>query len=221
MSLIILSAQTHLNLLHHTSFLRGRVTPFICFDNDGISLDEFEQTELSKVCSLRNMYGNFAYADIPKGEPYGSIMVRNYALGERFDCSFINATDDIEFQEDSITIAYECLVTHFKDLDGVVGFSQDLDHDKGGVFLMGKKFMDRYLDQNICVFNPQYWHFGAQEVRWLAEKLDRFVYCKEAMVNHAHPSLGVVPIDETHNDARIKAQEDHTLMISAELRQSK
>ena len=154
----------------------------------------------------------------------GSVYCRNYMLYSLFygqyenrfalvdnlsDC-ILYATDDIEFYPNAIEDAVETLYKNFPDGDGVVGFRQEDEHHPSGVALVGRKFYERY--PSGLLFNPEYYHFAAQEVHWLAAKYDKFIHMEEVGLKHFHPGYYEEEMDSTHLDARKFYDRDHKLM---------
>ena len=139
----------------------------------------------------------------------GAVYARNWLAGD-VDDGLLYATDDIVFLNGSVEGAFERFAAWFPDDDGVVGFRQLKDHHPTGVAMMGQRFLRRYPKKQL--FCPQYFHFACQEVLWLADKLGRFHYDEDAVVDHYHPSFNPLYMDQTHIDARIHKREDQALM---------
>lgn len=143
----------------------------------------------------------------------GSVHSRNMVIPDLKD-GVLYATDDIEFSKGTIESAVKLFNACFPDDDGVVGIAQKQAHHPTGIALVGKKFIDRYPER--LLFFPGYYHFAAQEIHWLAEKLGKF----EMLVNpngghwiyHAHPCFYPEEMDQTHKDAREHSAIDHEFM---------
>ncbi len=149
----------------------------------------------------------------------GSVAARNSVIPQCED-GVLYGVDDIDFLPGCIEAALEAFNAHFPDDDGVVGICQ-VDHKNWhptGVALVGKKFLDRYPGRRL--FNPEYWHFAAQEVGWLADKLGRFYQCPEAQIRHYHPDFGrsgkvdptLASWDSTHKEARRRGEQDRAIL---------
>jgi hypothetical protein len=149
----------------------------------------------------------------------GSVYCRNLVIPDCPD-GVLYAVDDIEFQPGAIRSALACFNQHFPDDDGVVGFHQiecGDNYHPSGVALLGKRFVDRY--PNRQPFCPEYFHFAAQEIHWLAAPCGKFVLCRDAALLHNHPSFvkrgGRDPeqcsMDSTHQDARERAAQDKVI----------
>ena len=141
----------------------------------------------------------------------GSVFCRN-TLCLTVNDGLLYATDDIVFEPGSIETAFkmfnEAFTGKFED-DGVVGFVQNGSFHPTGVALVGQKFLQRYKGKQL--FFPEYFHFAAQEIFDHAERLGRFVQCKDARVFHYHPCLMKDQMDQTHADARIHKANDMKL----------
>ena len=142
----------------------------------------------------------------------GAVDCRNWIIScIRKPDGILYATDDIEFDVSAIEKAKASFNYHFgHDDDGVIGFSQDKDHNQAGVGLIGRRFLNRYPDR--MPFFPSYYHFACQEIKWLADKLGRFYYEPEAMLKHFHPDFYPDLMDQTHVDGRIHRELDHKLI---------
>ena len=150
----------------------------------------------------------------------GSVYCRNEVIRQTAD-GVLYAVDDIEFQPGSIEAALFRFNERFPDDDGVVGFSQieaGQNWHPTGIALVGSRFIDRYPERRL--FFPDYWHFAAQEVHWLAEPLGLFIQPAEALILHNHPmfakrlgsrDLEQCRMDHTHHEARVKAAQDTRL----------
>jgi len=149
----------------------------------------------------------------------GSVYCRNLVIPDCPD-GVLYAVDDIEFQPGAIRAALAAFNERFPDDDGVVGFHQIQCGDNyhpSGVALLGKRFVDRY--PNRQPFCPEYFHFAAQEIQWLAEPLGKFYLCKDAALLHNHPCFSgregrdadKFVKDATHNEARARCDQDKAL----------
>lgn len=140
----------------------------------------------------------------------GSVAIKN-KLMKRTKESVIYATDDIVFKRNAIRNAVAMLNREHWDTDAVIGFIQTgNEFHETGVALVGKKFIERYTDKQI--FNPEYYHFACQEIYWLSQYVGKFKQCKDAEIHHYHPDTHKNSEDRTHHEARLKKDEDLSLM---------
>ena len=131
----------------------------------------------------------------------GSVYCRNYVLSLGESLRYICATDDVTFRPDAIQAATEAFDEAFPDGDGVVGFVQEPNgFHPTGVVLVDHEWLARY-PKNM-MYMPAYQHFSAQEIHWLASKLDKFVQCEAAVLEHLHPAHNPKEMDVTHKEAR-------------------
>ena len=166
-----------------------------------------------KLLEVEKQGANLTTILLPQQQ--GSVAARNAFLRTHgapgFDDGVLYATDDIEFEKGAIEQALKMFNLVFPDDDGVVGFAQDRSHHPSGVGLVGKKFLARYPDKQL--FNPEYFHFGAQEIYWLAnDVLKKFVYEPRARLEHYHPAFFPLAMDKTHREARKYKSEDMALL---------
>jgi len=145
-------------------------------------------------------------------EHVGSVHARNSVIMKDIPDGLLYATDDIVFFRGAIEHAFEMFNETFPDDDGVVGFKQTVSHSPTGVALVGSAFLDRYKDRQL--FCPNYFHFSCQEVHWHAERLNKFLYDRRAIIEHYHPIYFPNEMDETHNEARVYREQDHRLMAT-------
>lgn len=155
--------------------------------------------ETFDALSAKPPYPRFEAHLLPKHS--GSVVARNSVIPQCPD-GVLYGVDDCDFLPGCIEAAFAAFNEHFPDDDGVVGICQAGHHNwhPTGVALVGRAFLDRYDGRRL--FCPEYYHFAAQEVGWLANKLDRFYQCKEAQIHHYHPGIQDVPADTTHREAR-------------------
>lgn len=140
----------------------------------------------------------------------GSVACRNYALSLGESLHYVCATDDITFRPDAIEAAYKTFQGSFPDGDGVVGFVQEpYGFHPTGVVLVDHEWLARYPSN--MMYMPAYGHFSAQEIHWLADKLGKFVQCKDAVVEHRHPGHEPGQMDTTHKEARVLQEYDREL----------
>ncbi|NQU44861.1 glycosyltransferase family 2 protein [bacterium] len=146
----------------------------------------------------------------------GAVAARNEAIkfAAQLDpeSGILYATDDVIFKPGFVNALNSQFNAAFPDDDGVLGIRQVDSHHPSGVALVGPQFLQRYPDSQL--FCPLYWHFAAQEVQWLADAVDKWVYTEEPWVEHFHPAHKKAEIDQTHKDARLRIQEDQELRDS-------
>ena len=150
-------------------------------------------------------------------EHKGATICRNLVIPKRQD-GVLYATDDIAFGPNACERALESFNEHFPDDDGVLGLAQtgNRKYHPTGVALIGKKFLDRYPGRKP--FYPEYFHFAAQEIHWLAEKLGKFYHEPRASIRHYNPFMDKKHMDQTHEDARIHKVRDKMLRESREFK---
>lgn len=131
--------------------------------------------------------------------------------------------DDLEFYPNTLEKAVKYFEQNFPDTDGVVGINHrcpghpKYDGKPYAFCMIGKKFIERYPDRQAC--SPFYTFWRQDEELYLyANSLNKFVFCKEALVNHYHPSF-FGEIDETHKLSRGKIwEEDNKMFIDRQKR---
>jgi len=145
-------------------------------------------------------------------EHKGSVFCRNVGIKYTQD-GILYATDDITFSPGSIQQAFELFNSTFFDDDGVVGFKQSRSTKDcpTGVALVGKKFLERYPNKQL--FFPEYFHFSAQEIFRLCERIKKptFITNNDLSITHYHPGFIKEEMDQTHLDARLHHQKDRAL----------
>ncbi len=148
----------------------------------------------------------------------GATVTRNKLLeqfGDEFD-AILYATDDIAFYEGVFPKLIARFEECFPDTDGVLGLKQEQGHHPTGVAIVGNRFLARY--PNCHLFCEGYFHFAAQEVKRLAEHVNKFAYTEEVMLTHFHPQNFKEEMDQTHIDARAHKVEDMVLIKERERR---
>lgn len=138
-------------------------------------------------------------------EHRGSIASRNRYIS-RYTDGVLYAVDDITFLYQDFDKLIETYNDHFPNDDGVLGLSQDQDHHLAGVGIVGQRFLDMLPGRFL--FFPGYYHFGCQEIMWLAEHYNRFAYMKNPTIIH-HKQLMQ---DQAGIDARVHRGTDHALI---------
>jgi len=144
----------------------------------------------------------------------GSIYCRNCLTSCASD-GILNATDDITFSANSIQHAFELFNTNFTDDDGVVGFIQEKrEFCPTGIALVGQKFLHRYPNKQL--YCPKYFHFGAQEIDRLCQKIPKHVFVTDdkLVIYHYHPSFLKEEIDTTHKEARCHRKAEYSFSTS-------
>lgn len=170
----------------------------VAFDGDMKSWERFAFTKRANVAQC-----------VYVAKQSGNVANRNM-LAEKCEDAVLYATDDIIFRPGSISQAIHDFREHFKDDDGVIGFTQvgNNKFSPTGVALLGKTFLCRYPNKHL--FYPKYFHFAAQEIHELALHLGKF-YLSAATVDHLNPFVRKEYRDQTHIDARIHKERDHEL----------
>lgn len=119
--------------------------------------------------------------------------------------------DDTEIYPDLIEKAANKMLEKFSDLDGIIGLAQECPghpeytYKEYGQLLIGKKFVERYQRVGYTVSCPDYFHFYQDEELWMyASSLNKFYFCKEAILKHYHPAFIKDEIDTTHPIVRNK-----------------
>ena len=140
----------------------------------------------------------------------GSVYCRNLVTQCAED-AVLYATDDIKFMPDAIEIAIKSMKEHYPDGDGIIGFNQGNqgNFSATGVALIGQKFLCRYPQRKL--FFPEYFHFSAQEIERLGNKLEKLHLEMKAELIHYHPSFNHHEIDKTHGEARLHRKADRRI----------
>jgi glycosyltransferase involved in cell wall biosynthesis len=184
-----------------------------------IPIPDFRVSVVVACDGDRETFNRIWTGDMPGGkhvEPFliadhsGSVAARNEAIKWASDLfpesGILYAVDDIVFKPGFVPALLKAYNTAFRADDGVLGIRQEDSHHPAGVGLVGASFLARY--PNKALFCPEYWHFAAQEIQWLADAVGKWAYTEEVWVEHFHPALKKAPIDQTHRDARAKIQRD-------------
>ena len=134
-------------------------------------------------------------------------IVKDYFVPCEFD-AFLGLVDDVYLNEGALDAAVQCMGEKFPDLDGVIGFNQtcvghsNYTFKEFGQCLFGRKFIERYKPVNYQICCPAYSHFYQDEEMYkYASNMGKFHFCKEATLDHNHPSF-TGDVDETHNLTR-------------------
>lgn len=138
----------------------------------------------------------------------GAVYCRNLATAQAPD-GVVCATDDVLFKPGAIGKARDLFRQKFPDDDGVLGFRQSGNHHPTGVALVGRKFLERYPEKQL--FCPEYMHFAAQEIQWLADRVGRFESTPFVVLDHLHPSKHRKEVDKTHIQSRRHKNADRSL----------
>lgn len=124
--------------------------------------------------------------------------------------------DDVELYPDYLEKCVNAMQQHYPDLDGVIGTSQECPNHPEytykvfGQVLLGKKFIERYKEVDYKVCCPDYNHFYQDEEMWsFANKLEKFHFCKDAVLKHYHPGFIKTMLDKTHGIVRQPSIKNH------------
>jgi len=142
-------------------------------------------------------------------KPNGSVKTRNDLLQSFITGDVLCAVDDVVFIDGGLEKIYEQFLDRFPDHDGILGLRQSVDHHPSGMSIIGEKTMERFIDRQA--FNPEYFHFAAQEIMDLAIKIDKWEYPEDVIFEHYHPGRYKNLSDQTHIDARAKHTQDKAL----------
>lgn len=144
-------------------------------------------------------------------EIIGSVKARN-KLTARMTDGCLYGADDIIFNNQAAGLL-DLFNDLFPDDDGVLGLKQNTVHNDHGhpaaFALVGQRFLARYPKQQL--FYPQYYHFACQEVYWLANKLNKWMFTYDIILQHAHPQ------DQTTAEARQRRDNDLSLLDRREV----
>ena len=140
--------------------------------------------------------------------------VQNVLAASSSECSHIlPISDDIVFHEGALSNAIEALDQYFPDGDGVIGFcTSNFKSSPYAFMLVGNTFFNKRLKRQL--FHSSYKHFFADtELGRFAEKMNKFLLCEYAKINHYHPVAGF-PKDETHvRNRKEKWEHDRRVFI--------
>ena len=119
--------------------------------------------------------------------------------------------DDIEIFDDTLSVILREFERNFPDTDGVLGINQVNIHDihkvEAAFGVIGKKYADRFPNREV--FCPAYNRFWADFELWqYAKSIGKFVFCRQAQLNHYHPSINKEWEDSTHNEVRKYLRQD-------------
>lgn len=145
------------------------------------------------------------------------IMEEEYFTSRFWNKYLKNMTSDILcYLSDDIKLDKNCLKNGLKALkdlkyDGVIGFYQENQKGKSNCNaafgLISKKFSDRFPDNQA--FCPEYRCFYSdEELMKYAQSIDRFIFCREAKLDHYHPVFTGQKPDETYYHYRRNKQRD-------------
>jgi len=143
------------------------------------------------------------------GEHKGSVYCRNQAMEEVKD-GIVAICDDMDFRPGMVKEVFDEYNFYFPNDDGVLGLRHNYDHHPSGTAIVGKEFLKYYPDKQL--FYPRYYQFAAQEIHWLASKLNKFQMSKNIIINHHHPCFEKDEMDITHTEARKFKKEDMSLI---------
>jgi len=152
------------------------------------------QSEHKDVSILVMVDGNKGMLDAVKALPVTTffnpqrkeyVISMNILLKHSKIGAVLYGSDDLVFPPKCISNAMAALKKHFPDVDGLVGIrQQNRPHGSKSAFgLVGRKFVNRF--PNNQMFCPDYVHYGSDtELADFARSINRFIFCKEAMVLH-------------------------------------
>lgn len=139
-------------------------------------------------------------------------------------CAYEDGADVVVFLSDHLEawaplsdVLRDAFVTHFPDLDGVVGLNlSNLEQIPGQTeycFLaIGRRFLERFPDARPCC--PDYYHFFFDtELGEYAKEEGKFFWCEEArVVTHLHGGDESKALqDPTHQLSRLHAARDEEM----------
>lgn len=113
--------------------------------------------------------------------------------------------DDVEFHDNALHNAIVSMMLKFPDMDGLVGFAQNIQGKDGfsasAMGLIGRRFAQRF-NERAC-FCPDYVSFHADsELGEYARSVNKFYYDASAQLTHYHPSHYHNEQDATHASVR-------------------
>ena len=119
--------------------------------------------------------------------------------------------DDIEIFDDTLSVILQEFEHNFPDTDGVLGINQVNIHDihkvDAAFGVIGRKYAERFPDKKVWA--PCYNRFFCDFELWqYAKSIGKFVFCRQAQLNHYHPSLNRDWEDSTHNEVRKYLRQD-------------
>lgn len=126
--------------------------------------------------------------------------------------------DDTELLPDCLEKLSETFISHFPDMDGMVGISQIyplLDIEKqnwkeNGQCAIGRKFIERFPNRQVCAIEYQFF-YQDEEVLEYAKSIHKFVLCKDAKLIHHSANFYSSEMDETHKIPRDKIKLQDTM----------
>ena len=140
----------------------------------------------SEVIEMPHVYKRIMYS------PTWTIIEAQINAAKAAIGHIIPAADDVEFLPGCIESAEKVLNKNVVGLNVV-----NMPHSRYGFMLIDRE----YITQNDF-FCPDYKHFFADtEFGGNAERDGRFIFCKEARMNHYHPSA-TGKADKTHSEGR-------------------
>lgn len=130
--------------------------------------------------------------------------IQEHFINGNYD-AFLGLCDDVELKSNCLEQAVRNHQKWFKDGDGVIGLNQECHNHPEYTFkwfgqtLMGRKFIDRYIQAKYQICCPDYFHFMQDEEMFtFANSIGKFMCAKEAILYHDHPSF-TGNTDETHH----------------------
>ena len=143
--------------------------------------------------------------------PYrASSFWNNHIANSSFDMMFY-LNDDVVLQPNCLINAINDMLTHFPDLDGIIGLYQEnlpeKDVVKTAFGAIGDKFVERF--PNKKVFCEDYERFYLdKELELFSEKQQKLYFSKTASLIHYHPAYHPELEDETHHLVRTHLSAD-------------
>jgi len=176
-------------------------------DND-ISLNIYFNSE-KELKEIHKRFNRFTWVHYHCLDNYRVPNFWNNILNKMKEDALIYLNDDVELYSDTLNIINE----QFTDKDSVMGINQinlgqrGLDSAYG---VIGSVYANRFPSKQV--FCPDYFRFYAdKELGEYAKSINKFKFCKEARINHLHPSIDSKYQDSTHVIVRQWLGQDKTI----------
>ena len=119
--------------------------------------------------------------------------------------------DDVILDKYCIRNAYNCMLKHFPDTDGVIGiYQENIPEDqavKAAFGVIGMKFANRFPQRKV--FCEAYHRFYLdKELEEYATSIDKFYFDRESKLIHLHPAFDSTQDDLTHHNVRQYLRKD-------------
>jgi len=124
--------------------------------------------------------------------------------------------DALCYLTDDVVLDPMCLVKAWNELlrlrlDGVVGFeisnATDGQPAKAAFSMIGRHYRNRFPEAKV--FCPEYWCFYLDtELEMYASSINKFIFCKDTKLSHAHPVFLKAEPDECHKHHRRNSDKD-------------